>query len=89
MGKFFENLNKTLDNAGEKVSKKATELTAKANLKMEIADTENQLDKKYAELGRKYFAEIKDTSSDELISKIKELESKKSELQKELDDRKK
>ena len=81
---FFDKLSETLVNASNNVSQKAKDLSETAKLTMDIHAKEDQLQKMYAEIGKKYFEAHKDDTDDEQMVQVKEaliaIENMKKEL---------
>lgn len=83
---FFDKLSETLVNASKDVSQKAKDLSGTAKLTMDIHAKEDQVQKMYAQIGKRYFEEHKDDeqAAYEEMAQIKEMLTVIEDMKKEL-----
>ena len=84
---FFDKLSETLTNASKDVSQKAKDLSGVAKLTMDIHTKEDQVQKLYAQIGKRYFEEHKDDadiSEYTQMTQIKEMLTVIEDMKKEL-----
>lgn|GEM_PF-221932 len=83
---FFDKLGETLVNASKDVSQKAKDLSGTAKLTLDIRSKEDQVQKLYTEIGRRYFDEHKEDDPvmyDEM-GQVKELLTAIEDMKKEM-----
>lgn len=83
---FFDKLSETLVNASKDVSQKAKDLSGTAKLTLDIHTKEDQVQKMYAQVGKRYFEEHKDDEQTayEEMAQIKEMLAVIEDMKKEL-----
>lgn len=83
---FFDKLSETLVNASKDVSQKAKDLSGTAKLTLDIHTKEDQVQKMYAQIGKRYFEEHKDDEQTayEEMAQIKEMLAVIEDMKKEL-----
>ena len=83
---FFDKLSETLANASKDVSQKAKDLCGTAKLTMDIHTKEDQVQKMYAQIGKRYFEahQDDDPAEYEQMSQIKEMLAAIEDMKKEL-----
>lgn len=82
---FFDDMKSELISAGKDVSKKAKEVSGVAKLKLDIKSKEDELNKQYIKLGKKYYdmhkeGEMPEAEITAISTLLNEIEDLKNEV---------